>query len=227
MKTLLICFLTFTTILSASAQQKSTTINQPYVDFTIGIGSSEMSFASGIFYNWTIGKKKKIFIGTGARLTAYTGKDKYFTSAPSNLASEINKTDTLFSTKTNIYALNALINLGYNFSPKFQIGFNIDLLGLSFGPESSYKFQGNGSQTNTIAKPTTFNLLLVGTNDKGSLNSELYVRYKFNQKFGMKIGYEHLFTELTTSTKIQTVPEQNDRFRRISDLLNIGASYHF
>ena len=43
----------------------------------------------------------------------------------------------------------------------------------------------------------------------------------------MKIGYEHLFTELTTSTKIQTVPEQNDRFRRISDLINIGVSYHF
>jgi hypothetical protein len=120
-----------------------------------------------------------------------------------------------------------MINLGYNFTPKMQIGFNIDLLGFSFGPEATPAFRSNGVQVNTKAKPTSFNLLLVGNNDKGTLNSEFYLRYKINNKIGLKVAYQYFFTELTTSTKIQTLPEQNDRFRNKANLFNFGVSYHF
>ena len=135
--------------------------------------------------------------------------------------------DTAFGANTSIYALNALLNLGYNISPKLQIGFNIDLIGISFGAEKTYQFQGSGLQNNTKASPTPLNLLLVGTNDKGTLNSELYLQYKVKEKLGIKIGYQHLFTEITTTSKIQTLPEPNDRFRKISDLFNVGVSFSF
>ncbi len=213
--------------ISVSAQQKKTEAKDQYTDLSLGFGSSEFSLSTGYFYNWNIGKKHRFYIGTGARFTLYQGKHRNFTSAPADLAAEPGKTDTLHASSTNIYALNALINLGYHISPKVQIGFNIDVLGFSFGPENTYSFQSNGTAVNTKANPTAFNLLLVGHNDKGSLNSEFYFRYKVNQKIGLKIAYQYLFTELTTATKVQTVPLQNDRFRNTSGLFNLGISYHF
>ena len=198
---------------------------QQFVNLTFGFGNSEMSYSTSYYHNWNLGKKNKFFIGTGVRFTASNAKNKNYTSAPSNLAGEATKMDTAFGANTSIYALNALLNLGYNISPKLQIGFNIDLIGISFGPEKTYQFQGSGLQNNTKASPTPLNLLFIGINDKGTLNSELYLQYKVKEKLGIKIGYQHLFTEITTTSKIQTLPEPNDRFRKISDLFNVGVSF--
>lgn len=217
-------FLVTTTV---SAQQSAIPKKQQFVNLTFGFGNSEMSYSTSYYHNWNLGKKNKFFIGTGVRFTTSNAKNKNYTSAPSNLAGEATKMDTAFGANTSIYALNALLNLGYNISPKLQIGFNIDLIGISFGPEKTYQFQGSGLQNNTKASPTPLNLLLVGTNDKGTLNSELYLQYKVKEKLGIKIGYQHLFTEITTTSKIQTLPEPNDRFRKISDLFNVGVSFSF
>lgn len=213
--------------LAASAQQKTIAKKQQFADLSFGFGSSQGSIAAGYFYNWNFGKKHKFFIGTGARFNIYYGKNISFLSAPASLAAEESKTDTLVGANPGIYAFNALINLGYNFTPKLQAGFNIDFLGFSFGPEGSPVFRSNGGQVNTKAKPTGFNVLLVGNNDRGTLNSEFYLRYKINNKFGVKAAYEYFFTELTTATKVQTVPEQNDRFRNKASLFSVGISWHF
>jgi hypothetical protein len=71
------------------------------------------------------------------------------------------------------------------------------------------------------------NILLIGNNDRGTLNSEFYLRYKVNQKLGLKLAVQHFFTELTTATKVQNTPIQNDRFRNISNLVAVGVAYHF
>jgi Outer membrane protein beta-barrel domain len=213
--------------LAASAQQNTIPKKNQFAELSFGFGSSQGTLAVGYFKNWNLGKKHKFYIGTGARFNIYYGNNINFLSAPASLAAEESKTDTLVAANPSIYALNAMINMGYNFTPKLQIGFNIDLLGFSFGPEGTPKFNSNGGQVNTKAKPTSFNLLLIGNNDKGTLNSEFYLRYKINNKFGFKVAYEYFFTELTTSTKVQTLPEQNDRFRNKANLFNIGVSYHF
>jgi hypothetical protein len=213
--------------IASSAQQTNLPKKQQFANFTMGFGSAEMSYSASYYHNWNLGKKNQFFIGTGVRFTASNAKNKNYTSAPSNLAGEATKMDTAFGTNTSIYAINALLNMGYNISPKLQLGFNIDLIGFSFGPEKTYQFQGSGLQNNTKASPTPLNLLLVGTNDKGTLNSELYLQYKVKEKLGIKIGYQHLFTEITTTSKIQTLPEPNDRFRKISDLVTVGVSFSF
>jgi hypothetical protein len=41
---------------------------------------------------------------------------------------------------------------------------------------------------------------------------------------GIKLAMQHFFTELTTATKVQTLPAQNDRFRNITDLFSIGVA---
>ena len=75
------------------------------------------------------------------------------------------------------------------------------------------------------AKPTSFNILLISDNDRGSLNSELYGKYYWNEKWGVKLAAQFLFTEYTTDTEVQQFPEPNDRFRNKSLLIAAGISY--
>jgi hypothetical protein len=220
-------FLLAISLVSAVTAQKITDRKQRFADLSFGFGKSQGSIVAGYFYNLNLGIKKKFFIGTGVRFNAYYGSKINYLSAPAKLAGEESKTDTLIAPKPGVYAINALINLGYNLNPKIQAGFNIDLIGFSFGPKGKPTFITNGVATVTQAKPTGFNALLVGNNDRGTVNSEFYLRYKINNQFGVKAAYQYFFTELTTTTKVQTVPESNDRFRNKASLFSIGVSYHF
>lgn len=213
------------TTFTLHAQQKART--EQLVDFTLGFGSGQSTVSFGYFKNWNLGKKQSFYIGTGVRLSNAFGKNQVFTSAPASLASNKANTDSLLGTTTSTYALNAILNLGYHISPKLDVGFNIDLIGVSFGPSRIKLFSGNGTSTTTTAEPTRMNVLLVGNNDRGTLNSEFYLRYKVSTKWGIKLAYQHFFTELTTINKVQTVPVQNDRFRNITNLISFGVARHF
>lgn len=225
MKYLSSFFLLTLCAISLHAQQKSTT--EQIADFTLGFSSGQTTVSGAYNKNWNLGKKQGFYIGTGIRLSGAFGKNQVFSSAPASLAGNKANTDSLLGTNTSTYALNAILNLGYHISPKLDLGFNIDLIGFSFGPSSNRIFSGNGTLTNTAAKPTGMNILLVGNNDRGTLNSEFYLRYKVNNKVGIKLAMQHFFTELTTATKVQTVPAQNDRFRNITNLFSFGLARHF
>ncbi|CAN5386088.1 hypothetical protein BH10BAC2_BH10BAC2_49450 [soil metagenome] len=214
---------------AAHAQDKVAAIDKTkdFADLGFGFGSSQGSVSASYIHNWHLGKKRKIVIGTGARFTTYFGKNIDFLSAPPSLAGDEKSTDTLFAPKPSISALNVLINLGYNLSPKLQVGFNIDAIGFSFGPNGSPTFTGNGNTINTKAKPTGFNVLLGGNNDRGNLNSQFYLQYLFGKKWGAKVAYQYLFTELTTDTKVQAQPELNDRFRNKASMGYAGVTYSF
>ncbi|OYZ00154.1 MAG: hypothetical protein B7Y37_11665 [Sphingobacteriia bacterium 28-36-52] len=211
--------------LALHAQQKAKT--EQLGDLTFGFASGQNTISAAYYKNWNLGKKQGFYIGTGVRLSTAFGKNQVFTSAPASLASNKANTDSLLGTTTSTYALNAILNLGYHISPKLDFGFNIDLIGFSFGPSSNRVFNGNGTLTNTTAKPTGMNILLVGNNDRGTLNSEFYLRYKVSNQWGIKLAYQHFFTELTTTSKVQTVPVQNDRFRNITNLISFGVARHF
>jgi len=212
---------------SVNAQEAPNKKTEQLVDLTLGFGSGQSTISFGYFKNWNLGKKQGFYIGTGVRLSNAFGKNQVFTSAPASLAANPANKDSLFSTSASSYAFNAILNLGYHISPKLDLGFNIDLIGFSFGPSRIKLFNGNGTTTTTTAKPTSMNVLLVGNNDRGTLNSEFYLRYKVNNKIGIKLAYQHFFTELTTTNKVQTLPEPNDRFRNITNLFSIGVAYHF
>ncbi|MCP9768617.1 hypothetical protein EGI22_11890 [Lacihabitans sp. LS3-19] len=204
------------------AQQKNN-----YAEIGGGIGASSGSFGAALHKNWTLGKNNKFVIGTGLRFTSFFGTDINFITAPADLTSDPKNLDTLLAPKPSLSSLNAMINLGYRLNKKIEFGFNIDALGLSYGPTGSPSYITNGKSTVVSAKPTSLNLLLVGDRDKGSLNSHLYAKYDISNKIGLKLAYQFLFNELTTSTKVQTVPSDNDRFRVKSSMVFVGVSYGF
>jgi len=127
-------------------------------------------------------------------------------------------------------ALNISANFGYHFSDKISGGFNIDVIGFTPGKKSVPVFTSNGAQTSQpVAKPTTFNVLLTGDHDYGSLNSEFLARYKLNDKWSVRGIYQFLFTEYETTYVQKTLPDgsANDRFRNKGNNFGVGVSFHF
>jgi long-subunit fatty acid transport protein len=219
-KTLLLFSFTFISLVTKAQNGTS---------FELGgaIGSSVNSISASGFQNFGIGSKKKFYIGTGVRFTTFFGSNVNFTTAPADLTADDKNVDTLFATSPALNSLNLMISLGYKISEKFDVGFNIDAIGISFGPMGSPSYIRNGKSVASSASPTSPNILLVGDNDKGSLNSHLFVRYKLSDHLGLKVAYQFLFNELTTTTKIQTIPSANDRFRAKSTMVYVGLNYNF
>lgn len=226
------------------AQQKINNNTNKFVDLTGTIGASQGSVAASYVYNWKFGfgKKKNWEAGIGARLTSSFGSNLEYTTAGPAKFTRTSTTpfliifagqrpenwDTLNVQRTFVSALNITANFGYNFSSKWSGGFNIDLIGGSFGRKSSAVLSSNGALINEpSSKPTAFNLLLTGDHDRGSLNSEFFVKYKLNKSWSIRGVFQYLFTEQTTQNIKQQLPDGTsiNRFRNKANNLGVGVSY--
>ena len=227
---------------TANAQHKNIRPVDNFVELTGAIGSSQGSGSLGYVYNWKYGKHKRLELGLGLKFTSYFGSNLYFRTAPAKLTSGKTDPTVLFSNdidqnidsvlfpKAQSNFLNLNLNIGYNLSKKFYVGFTIDAIGFSFGKKQSGIYYGNNFAPGVAvtAKPTPFNVLLISDNDRGSLNSELFVRYKWNDSWGVKLGFQFLFAEYTTDQEVQTTPggDKNDRFRKKMSGAGIGVTYN-
>jgi hypothetical protein len=224
----------------ANAQKRNAT--EQGTALSLAFGSNQFTAAINYQYLWNFGKKKQWQMGAGVRLTNNFGRKNYFITAPAKFTSGktgpgvffaeqiVPNIDSIYVLKNQTNALNITVNFGYKINDKISVGFNIDAIGFSFGGKQSATYFGNSGLVGASnAKPTSFNLLLVSDNDLGSLNSEFFAQYNFNKNWGAKIGFQFLFTEYTTDTKIQTIPtgEKNDRFRNKASQVSLGATYTF
>ncbi len=227
--------------ISQSVKKDSTTkASMNFTDISVGFSPNQAIIASSYTHYWGIGKKQKLQLGVGARLTNSFGTDQYFTTANAQLTS--GKTgpgvlfaddiqanvDSFFIGKPQINSFNISFNSEYFVSKKFSVGFNIDLIGFSFGASKTGTYINNGRTSLVGAKPSSFNLLLISDNDKGSLNSEIFARYKLNSKWSLRGGAAFLFNEYTTNAAVQQLNGiSNDRFRDKTLNAMIGLSYQF
>ena len=209
-----------------------------YADLSFSGSANQFAVAPGWSFLYGTGKKRKFNIGLGLRYTGAFSTNTEFTTAPAELTSGQQGPQVLFSDDTpenvdtfmvsraQFHAVNLAIYLQYDFTPKFQLGFNIDVAGFTFGPKVTGNFKSlqsdNVGLDNVGAKPTPYNLLLVSDNDIGTLNSELYARYFFHKKWAVKGGATFLFTEYTTDIKPAF---DNDRFRNKSLQFMLGITY--
>jgi hypothetical protein len=195
-----------------------------HTNLSISIGINQYAGALSAFRIHGIGKKHKIQIGYGLRYSAYLANDQIFESAPPELRKDKNKIAEYVLEQSQVHAFNTAVFLQYAFSPKFEAGFNIDVLGFSFGKEQTGRLTAGQIGSTEVAKPTPFNVLLIGNNDMGSLNSEFTLRYWFHEKWGIKVAYTYFFVEYTTN---RTIPDNfdNDRFRNKASLGLVGITY--
>lgn len=209
--------------------------------FGLSVNAGAGSYATAL--SWThyhsIGKTKRFKIGYGLRLTNFLGTDLDYSTAPAKYTSGKSSIGALFSQnivanidtvrfpKSQTYFLNTGIYLTYllpYLNNRLELGVNIDAIGFTFGPRQNAVYKNKA----VAAKPSSFNLLLISDSDLGSLNSEWYVNFWVTPKFGVKAGYEFLFSEYTTDSKIQQLPNlnaTNDRFRFKSAMIMLGISF--
>lgn len=232
-KTIILLLVLSSAVTSGIFGQKS----EQSVSLGLGVGPSEGSLSAAYAHQWKLGSNQRFLLGLGGRFTGYLSKNKYYLTAPARITSgqtgpqvffsetiSDNIDSVLFET-TQVNALNISFNTGYAVSSKLFIGFNIDLVGLSFGANQQGRFfEGNSGQL-TSGRPTVLNLLLVSDNDIGSLNSEIFGHYRIKDNWAIRAGLQFLFTEFTTETEVQQIPEPNDRFRNKSLMFAAGVSY--
>ncbi|MEX1240346.1 MAG: hypothetical protein WEB30_11535 [Cyclobacteriaceae bacterium] len=212
--------------------------NQNVMNIGGGFGKSAGNASLDYTHNWRLGQKERLTIGIGARFTSFFGGMLNYTTAPAKLTTGTAGPENMFKKpiKRNIDSLclessqvnflNLAFNIGHRFSSKWDLGFKIDLIGFSFGGEQKGEYIRNGERVAASANPTSFNVLLIGDNDRGNLNSELYLRYFISERWGIKAGMQMLFAEYTTPNNIQQFPEPNDRFRYKAMLISMGISHN-
>lgn len=234
---LLILFLKFNVKAQETPTEKKGYKYNNNLDLALSTSGKQYSGALSWVKFHSITKKQHFKIGYGLRFTAQGGKNLYYVTAPAILTSKqtgpqvlfskifYENVDTFFVSNSQNNSLNISINLQYSLKGKFDIGFNIDGAGFSFGGNTSGKYiayQSIDNGTQQSAKPTSYNLLLVSDNDIGMLNSELFFRYWFNQKWAIRAGATFLFTEYTTDKKLRL---DNDRWRNKSLMGLVGITF--
>ena len=244
-KTILLGALILAGFTSLAQPKTNNNVNQ-FTDLAVTFGSSQTSVAAAYVHNWKFGfgKKRNWEAGVGARWTNTFGSNlNYTTAGPAKFTrtgttpfliffagQKTENWDTLTLNKPFTSALNISANFGYHFSTKLSGGFNIDVIGFTIGRKTAGVYTSNGVQTpEPEAKPTDFNVLLTGDHDRGTLNSEFFLRYKLSNQWSVRGVYQFLFTEYKTSSVKQTLPDgsDNDRFRNKANNFGVGLSYHF
>lgn len=233
----------------ALATNQSPTTNEPdfkkttrVLDLSLATKGDFTTAALSLNQLHGLGRSHRFRIGYGLRFTSAFGSNTDYRTAPARLTSGsesivalfsddlIANIDTIRFPKTQINSLNISINLEYALTRKLEIGINIDAIGFSFGGKQTGTFTANSpvksslSGTAQEASPTPFNLLLISDSDKGSLNSEGFIRYRLNPKISLRGGLSFQFNEYTTSRKLTL---ENDRFRSKNAMPMLAVSYHF
>ncbi len=199
--------------------------SEKFFDVALAAKNSIIAPSLSFEKNYGLGNKKKFSIGWGVRANAVFGGAGNYITAPALLTSgkrslaalfteyKNDKLDTLDLKKTGIIAFNSKIVLQYRFK-KSDVGFNIDVFGVTFGGNQSGIFRASESKslnkTTQTVKPAPFNLLLISDSDRGSLNSELYYRYWIKKNAALRVGLSFQFVEYKAN-KILTY--ENDRYR--------------
>lgn len=225
-KLLFFGFLTLIFI-NGKAQQNPIPSKLAAFDLALGVGSSVSSGA--LSFNQTHGllASKKLRLGYGLRLSAFSGSELTYITAPAKLTKEPATVDT-FNIKSPLsMGLSATLHIEYLLSQKLRVGFNIDIVGLGFGSSQNGDFISSeniaSKYPNTVpSKPTAFNLLLIGDNDIGQLKSEFYLGYSLSERFMIRSGLDMTFSEYRTEQKLT---QENDRFRYKAMLFFAAVSF--
>lgn len=204
------------------------------VGFTVGGASDEQQIAIDGSKFWRLGDSK-FYLGTGVRLTSQWSNGQTFKTAPAELTRGENGLGSIFNQEkksnideltlghSHITSLNILFQILYQFDDLWSVGFNIDVIGYSYGERRKGRYNPyseDGQWPDKVsARPSEFNLLLGGDNDRGSLNSELYVLRKVSENWAAKLGVVHAFTEYETKQRLRN---DNDRFRKKNYLPTVG-----
>lgn len=237
---LMLCSLCETSLFA----QESSYRNKNYFDLSASASSDQFSGALSWSHMSILTKRiPNLKVGYGLRFTSFVAANKFYVTAPAKYTSPVQGLGTIFSetidanidtitTPTaNTNSLNITVNIEYSITKKIDVGFNIDVVGISGGSQKTFNiisssFDPNQSPVQS-GSPTRLNLLLTSDNDIGSLNSEFFVRFWFNERIALRTGMSFMFSEYRLSNELSFDNGRivNDRYRHKAAMAMIGITY--
>ena len=186
------------------------------LDLTGATGEDGLRYASAAGWRlWGLDRGGRFQVGLGARASYYWAAENDFDRQNGPDASSAN---VLRVSQPRLLALNLGFHLRARVAGPVRVGFNLDALGASFGPErlGVFGFDQPGLAFVATAKPVQANILQGGDPDRGSLNSELYLSVALPRGLSVRGAWSHL----VTAYQVDDV-----RYRRFRNLAALGLSY--
>lgn len=218
-------FTLFLQVESTQAQEAKTLSN----NIEVGVGFTSGGTIAGVGYwqDWGVLKNKALRLGYGVRFTGFLGSDADHASAPPKFWNDETMRDSLLVSSPQMSNIALYIGASYLIADRFEVGFNIDALGYTFGGDKDAihtSTSGDGTETAAKVNPGSVTALLLGPNDIGMVRSDFFVGYKINENWKARVGFGPLFTEYRTETELQ---EGNTRYRGTYGMILLGANYSF
>ncbi|WP_025761459.1 hypothetical protein [Dyadobacter tibetensis] len=192
-------------LFSASLQAQSLSRVTSGLDLGLGYQGTDKIWAPAIMYHQDLSLKHFPWMRLGWGVRTYGIYGGASQLAPKASASA---GDTLSLGKISTNGISFLISASVSFGP-VEIGANTDLIGLAFGTKrsalyTSASLDGEGAEFyNSYVKagPSSLNALpLLLSNNNGQ--SEIYARIWFNNRFGVKLGYNFGQTSYSSVEKL-------------------------
>lgn len=169
-------------------------------DASVGAGSDAWRAAAAAL--WRVEVASRLSLGAGARLTYYAGSARSYT----NRGEVTTGLPSALDVDPEVWGLNLYVQGELGIAGPLHAGANIDLAGVALGPSRTA-----GPAT---LEPARGSVLLWGTNDRGSLNSEFFVGLDVAPGVQVRAGASHYVTgyraelgaERTRYQRFETVP---------------------
>ena len=187
--------------LLAATAQAAPLVLQKTADLSAGGAAGATKFA----VSWTplVGLfDDRLRLGLGARLGTYLlGSGLTFGDPDAKL----------IGPDLQAIALNLFAQARVRIVRELEVGANIDVFGYGFGSSvgTAYYAPGSSFSVRQPARVSHLDLLELGSADRGQLDSEFFVGYRFGQ-IGVRAGFTHFSLELMTKTPLDG---GRDRFR--------------
>lgn len=162
--------------------------------FTLALGLGKEMGAGSLGYAamYGFGESQRFRLGAGIRLNLALG----ITDSVPFCAK--NPKDSLLVEKPFLGSVNLGLYASYDINERWEIGASTDLVGFGFG--SSQNALLLNSQNEDSLSTTTQIRSLVHM-PLGTLNNEIFVSYKFNRRWRLRIGMQCLMSEYLTPEK--------------------------
>ncbi|MCX7744112.1 MAG: hypothetical protein N2167_06060 [Flavobacteriales bacterium] len=182
-----------------------------YVEMSLGMGSKIFTSSVAWHKMFNVAWKKRIKLGGGLRFNmANVTKRMFITAFPGR--PDAGTYDSLFFDDHTIYSLNLTFHADVSFTRWLDGGFNLDVAGVSFGETTDASYRSATFLPATSIEqvhPELFNVFAFGNNNRGTTNTQFYLRFWPGENFFIKAGYS-LF-HITENT-VNTLNFSNNRF---------------
>ncbi|AFM04030.1 hypothetical protein Fleli_1612 [Bernardetia litoralis DSM 6794] len=205
--------------------KKPKTISHWQHRFTLALGVGNEIGAGSLGYAamYGFGESQRLRIGGGIRLNLALGVTDSVPYLSKSYEDTSNNSfrDSLLVEKPFLGSANLGFYISYDINERWEIGASTDLVGFGFGSEKN-AFLINSLTADTLSTEAEVRSLVQLPKVRGTLNNEIFVGYKFNPRWRLRVGIQYLLTEYLTPEKFFN---DRDEYKNKAILGFIGITF--